>query len=82
VNDDLRYRARELADYLGVPYDEQADVAELARAFGCDEAYLTREPDPPAAAVTALARMGDELSERDRAEARRFAAYLAHATDD
>jgi hypothetical protein len=82
MNEDLRQRARDLANYLGVPYDEHADEAELMLAFGCDEAYLEREPEPPEAAVTALARMGDELTEHDRTEARRFAAYLAHATDD
>lgn len=82
MNQDLQHRARDLADYLGVPYDEHADAPELARTFGCDEAYLAREPEPPATVVTALTRMGDELTEHDRGEARRFAAYLAQATDD
>jgi hypothetical protein len=81
MNDDLQRRAREVADYLGIAYDEHANASELARAFGCDEIYLVRVPELPAAAVTALARMGEALSDHDRDEARRFAAYLAHATD-
>lgn len=75
-------RIAELADYLGVDVDEGASTAKIARALGCDEAYLAREPDLPQSAVTALARMGGELGEPDCREAQRFAAYLAHAVDD
>lgn len=75
-------RIRDIAEYLNVSYDPDAELGELARTFGCDTSYLEKEPPAPAAADAALARMGDELTDRDRAQARRFAAYLAHATDD
>ncbi len=74
-------RVDELAEYFDVGY-ENAGALELCALFGCDKAYLEAEPEPPAAAVIALTRMGEALSDRDASEARRFAAYLAHATDD
>lgn len=75
-------RVRNLADYFGVTVDEHAELSEIARAFRCDEAYVTTEPALPATASNMLARLGADLTDRDREEARRFAAYLAHATDD
>lgn len=80
--DNFKARVLELSEYLGVPVDENADPAVLARAFGCDEVYLLAEPDLSGSAVAALARMGADLTERDHDEVSRFAAYLAHSTDD
>lgn len=81
MNDHVRQRVRELSEYLGVEVDETADLATIARQLACDEAYLREEPQLPDSAVMALARMSEDLSDHDREEARRFAAYLAHATD-
>jgi len=82
MSDELQARTRELSDYLGVTYDVGADLPEVARAFGCDDAYVLAEPALPLAADHVLGRMGEALTDRDREEARRFAAYLLHATDD
>ena len=82
MTDQVRRRVRELADYLGVEYDETADLACVTRAFACDAAYLTAEPELPAHTVQAIARVEKELSNHDREEARRFAAYLLHTTSD
>lgn len=82
MNEDITRRIREVAEYLEIEAKGAWTLSEAARAFGCDEAYLIAEPELPPSAVTALARMGANLSHEDREEARRFAAYLAHATDD
>lgn len=62
---------------------DDLELARLARFYGHPVGYFLRAPDPlDASAVSVLARLTDGLTEHDRQEALRFAAYLRDASED
>jgi transcriptional regulator with XRE-family HTH domain len=59
------------------------ELARLARCYGHPTGYFLRPPDPlDPSAVSVLARLTDGLTDHDREEALRFAAYLRDASED
>lgn len=59
------------------------ELPRLARCYGHPVGYFRRPRDPlDSSAVSVLARLTDGLTDHDRQEALRFAAYLRDASED
>ena len=62
---------------------DELELQRLARLYGYSAAYFHGYEEPlPDDAVTILTRLTRELTEPDRQEALRFAAYLRQAPDE
>jgi len=62
---------------------DDLELGRLARCYGHPVSYFLRPPDPlDPSAVSVLARLTEGLTEHDRQEALRFAAYLRDASED
>lgn len=59
---------------------DSLELKRLARLYGYPTAFFLGDDEPVAEeTVTALARLVDDMSERDRQEVLRFASYLRYA---